>query len=145
MSDPKTPDGKTRIVTEHQARPAPAAPDTDNIRTYIPGLATPKSVGKLVIVDGPAAGATRDIFDGTNSIGRDPDQNRIGLDIDDSYISRTGHAILTVDAARRTMTLLDGGKPNRVQVNGQPIGKEVSLKPTDKVQIGRTTVRMELG
>lgn len=144
MSDPKKPDGKTKIFTEHKAQPAAGAPDTDNIRTYIPGLATPKAVGKLVVVEGPAAGATRDVFDGTNSIGRDPDQNRIGLDIEDSYISRTGHAILTVDAARKTMSLLDGGKPNRVQVNGQPLGKEVALRPTDTVQIGRTLVRFEL-
>ena len=98
MNDPKKPDGKTKIFSEHKAQPAPGAPDTDNIQTYIPGLATPKSVGKLVILDGPSAGSARLFFDGTNSIGRDPDQNRVGLDVEDSYISRTGHAILTVDA-----------------------------------------------
>ena len=144
MNDPKKPDCKTKIFSEHKAQPAPGAPDTDNIQTYIPGLATPKSVGKLVILDGPSAGSARLFFDGTNSIGRDPDQNRVGLDVEDSYISRTGHAILTVDAIRRTMSLLDGGKANRVLVNGQPIGKEVSLQATDKVQIGRTLVRFEL-
>ncbi len=83
------------------------------------------------------------MYEGTNSIGRDPEQNRVGLDVDDSYISRQGHAILTVDTARRTMTLIDGGKANRVQVNGQVVTKEVALRPTDTVQIGRTLVRFE--
>ena len=144
MSDPKDPaNPKTKIITQSVQPPANVA-NTDNLRTYIPGFAAPKAVGKLVIVGGDAAGGTRAFFDGTNSIGRDPDQNRIGLDVEDSYISRTGHAILNVDSVRKTMSIIDGGKPNRVQVNGQAITTEVSLQSTDTVQIGRTMVRFEL-
>jgi FHA domain len=143
MPDPSKTDAKTTIITELKSQQTPGAPDTDNVRTYIPGLATPTAVGRLVIADGPAAGEARPFFDGTNSIGRDPAQNRVGLDVEDSYMSRSGHAILNVDVARRTMSILDGGKANRVQVNGQQIAKEVSLKPTDTVQIGRTLVRFE--
>lgn len=143
MSDPTKPDAKTKIITQVQPQPQPGAPDTDNIRTYIPGLAANAPVGRMVIAEGPSAGAARPFYDGTNSIGRDPAQNRVGLDVEDSYISRQGHAILTVDAARRSMMLLDGGKANRVQINGQQLTKETTLKPTDTVQIGRTLVRFE--
>ena len=140
MSDPNTP--KTKIITEAVQQPAGAA-NTDNLRTYIPGLAAAKAVGKLVIIAGDAAGGTRPIYEGTNSIGRDPAQNRIGLDVEDSYISRTGHAILNVDSGRKAMSIIDGGKPNRVQVNSHPITAEVSVKATDTVMIGRTMVRFE--
>jgi FHA domain len=145
MSDPKKPDAKTKIITEVQHQQPAGAANTDNLRTYIPGVAAPQAVGKLVIVSGDAAGGVRPIYDGTNSVGRDPAQNRVGLDVEDSYISRSGHAILNVDSARKTMTIIDGGKPNRVQVNGQPITAETSIKPTDTVQIGRTNVRFEFG
>ena len=145
MSDPQKPDAKTKVITEIQSHPPPEAANTDNLRTYIPGAAAPQAVGKLLIVSGDAAGGTRPIYDGTNSIGRDPAQNRIGLDVEDSYISRSGHAILNVDSARKTMTILDGGKPNRVQVNGQAITAETGVEATDTVQIGRTTVRFEFG
>ena len=125
-----------------QAPPEPV--NTDNVRTYIPGLAAAaKAVGKLVVASGPSAGATRPFYDGTNPIGRDPAQNRVGLDIEDVYISRAGHAILNVDSARRTLSILDGGKDNRVQVNGHQLTREVSIKSTDIVQIGRTSVRFE--
>jgi pSer/pThr/pTyr-binding forkhead associated (FHA) protein len=144
MSDPNKPAPKTKIITEAKGQQPAQPANTDNLRTYIPGMAAPKAVGKLVIVSGDGAGGTRPFFDGTNSIGRDPDQNRVGLDVEDSYISRTGHAILNVDSARKSMSIIDGGKPNRVQVNGQPITAEVIIKATDTVQIGRTTVRFEL-
>ena len=141
MSD--KPDAKTKIITELKSQPPAGAANTDNLRTYIPGQAAPKAVGKLVVVSGDAAGTERPFFDGTNSIGRDPAQNRVGLDVEDSYISRSGHAILNVDSARKAMTIIDGGKPNRVQVNGTPITAETGVKPGDTVQIGRTIVRFE--
>lgn len=145
MSDPNKPDAKTKIINQPGASPAAPPANTDNLRTYIPGMAPPKAVGKLVIVEGDGTGSTRPFYDGTNSIGRDPTQNRVGLDVEDTYISRAGHAILNVDSARKTMSVIDGGKPNQVQVNGQPIKAETNIKSTDIVQIGRTMVRFELG
>ena len=142
MSDPNKPDGKTKIITELKSQPPRNAPNTDEVTTQLVGLTAAKIAGKMTVVSGDAAGTTRPFYDGTNSIGRDPDQNLIG--VEDSYISRTGHAILTVDVARRKLSILDGGKPNRVQVNGQPIDKAVTLKATDTVQLGRTIVRFEL-
>ena len=143
MSDPNQSTPKTKIITEVHGQAAPAAPDTDNVRTYIPGLAAQRSVGRMLIESGPSAGSSRPVYDGTNPIGRDAAQNRVALDVEDSYISRTGHAILNVDVARKAMSILDGGKANRVQVNGHLLTSEVSIKPTDVVQIGRTTVRFE--
>ena len=141
MSDKPAP--KTKIITEVHGQPAPAAPNLDEVRTYIPGLAAQLPAGRMVIESGPGAGTSRPFYDGTNPIGRDPLQNRVGLDVEDSYISRTGHAILTVDKARKSMSILDGGKSNRVQVNGHILTQEVSIKSTDVVQIGRTNVRFE--
>lgn len=143
MSDPNKPDAKTKIITELKSKEPAGAANTDNLRTYIPQHAAPKAVGRLVVIAGDATGTERPFFDGTNSIGRDPAQNRIGLDIEDSYISRSGHAILNVDVSRKSISILDGGKANRVQVNGHPIAAETMVKQNDTVQIGRTMVRFE--
>ena len=104
MSDPNQSTPKTKIITEVHGQAAPAAPDTDNVRTYIPGLAAQRSVGRMLIESGPSAGSSRPVYDGTNPIGRDAAQNRVALDVEDSYISRTGHAILNVDVARKAMS-----------------------------------------
>ena len=142
----KTPaDRKTEIID--QPKPPPRAPtDPDIIPTQYVLQPGHKPVGNLVIQSGPATGGTRPIYDGTNAIGRNPDLkiNRIALDIDDAYISRNQHAVLTVESARRAMTIHDNDKTNRIKVNGQHVTGPVSIKSTDVVQIGRTTVRFEL-
>lgn len=141
MADDKN-EPKTHVITEHRDRPA-VAPDTDDVGTYVAGIANARAIGRMVIVDGAAAGQTRPFYDGTNSIGRDPDQNRVPLDVEDTHVSRSGHAILAVDHTRGRMTILDGGKPNRVLLNGSGFEGERVIGPNDLVQIGRTTVRFE--
>lgn len=116
----------------------------DGIQTYIAGVASDRPVGRVTVIAGPGQGQVRTVFSGTNSIGRDPQQNRISFDYDDTYMSRHEHAVLTVDAITNTMTVIDRGKANRVQVNGDPLIGERSITDKDLVQVGRTFLKFEL-
>jgi len=94
-------------------------------------------VGWLVVVAGPGRGNFAPIYDGGNSIGRDPDQ-RIRLNFGDETISRSAHAYISYDYMERRFSIRDGGKSNLVRLNKTPVLQPVELKTGDRVSIGRT-------
>lgn len=122
-----------------------AAMGGDGIQTYIAGAASDRPVGRVSVIAGPGQGQVRTVYAGTNSIGRDPQQNRISFDYDDTYMSRHEHAVVTVDAVTKKMVVIDRGKANRVQVNGEPLIGERVVTDKDLVQVGRTFLKFELG
>jgi hypothetical protein len=140
-------DDKNKATTQIHGVPnaAGGAVGGDGIQTYIAGAATDRPVGRVTVVAGPGQGQVRTVYAGTNSIGRDPGQNRIAFDFDDSYMSRHEHAVLTVDAITKKMVVIDRGKANRVQVNGEPLIGEKAVTDRDLVQVGRTFLKFELG
>jgi hypothetical protein len=123
---------------------APGTPGGDGIQTYIAGAASDRPVGRVSVIAGPGQGQVRTVYAGTNSIGRDPQQNRISFDYDDTYMSRHEHAVITVDAVSKKMVVIDRGKANRVQVNGEPLIGERVVTDKDLVQVGRTFLKFEL-
>jgi pSer/pThr/pTyr-binding forkhead associated (FHA) protein len=123
---------------------ARAEPNTDDLPTYVAAAKkTDKVVAKLVLTEGPGAGQTRDVYAGTNSIGREPSRNRIGLVVGDDTISRESHAIVFHDEKAGLFQLFDGGKPNPVYLNGQVVTAQAPLKFGDVIHIGKTSMRFD--
>ena len=133
---------ETRVLDEAKARGDSRA-NTDDIETHVLSTTGDRIVAWLVATAGPGVGERRAVRAGTNSIGRDPDQNRIVLDFNDAFISRTGHAVLVHDAQRGTFQLADGGKANSVKVNGQGVTGCCVVQLSDHIEIGSTTLRLD--
>ncbi|MFM2423582.1 MAG: hypothetical protein RL291_2112 [Pseudomonadota bacterium] len=145
MSSSDNDKAKTQVHGAAQGAATGAAGAADGIQTYIAGAASDRPVGRVSVIAGPGQGQVRTLYAGTNSIGRDPQQNRIAFDYDDTYMSRHEHAVITVDAVTKKMVVIDRGKPNRVQVNGEPLIGERAVTDKDLVQVGRTFLKFELG
>src|SRR5690606_16672987 len=96
----------------------------------------------LTIVDGPGKGETRPIFSGSNQIGRAADM-RIQLDFGDQTISRTQHGIIVYDGQAKAHSIIDGGKPNPIMVNGERLSEQRKLANGDMIKIGLTTLRFD--
>lgn len=138
-TDDRKPAPSTRIV----GAPASGGGNTDDVETHVLATAQDRVVGWLSIVDGPGKGQRRAVHTGTNAIGRDAQSNRLVLDFGDDTVSRTGHAIIVYEAGTRSFRLVDGGKGNRVKVNGKDVVAAVVLKPADIIEIGQTRLRFE--
>lgn len=100
-------------------------------------------VGSLTIVEGPGLGETVSVYKGSNQIGRSP-ESRIRLDFGDNTISRIQHAVIVYDPETRAFTLIDGGKPNPVVVNGERLSGSRPVNPGDTIRIGLTTLRLSV-
>ncbi|WP_417691168.1 FHA domain-containing protein [Roseibium sp.] len=106
---------------------------TPDQQDYIYELAA----GWLVVVEGPGRGATREIFFGMNSLGRNPDQ-RIPLNFGDMEISRDSHAFIVYDEKQNDFYVQHGGKANLVRHNDRPVLSPVELTHGDMLSIGAT-------
>lgn len=119
-------------------------PNTDELPTYVAAAKkTEKIVARLVVTEGPGTGQTREVFAGTNSIGREPSRNRIGLAVGDDTISRESHAIIFHDDKAGLFQLFDGGKPNPVYLNGHVVTGQAPLKFGDTIHVGKTSMRFD--
>ena len=98
-------------------------------------------VARLAIIDGPGKGMRFDLYNGSNSIGRDKDNNVVPLDYGDAAIHRHEHAYVT--HAKGAFRIQDNGKPNPVSVNGRVLVGSTPLQLNDLVLIGGTTLRLE--
>ncbi len=112
--------------------------DLDDVGTQV--VRPSNVIGQFVIVEGPGKGQVRQIFSGTNQVGRSSD-SRIALDFGDMTISRDQHAIVIADQGR--VDIRDGGKSNRVLVNGQALDGVRTLAAGDVVKIGSTALRFD--
>lgn len=95
--------------------------------------------GWLVVLSGPGRGASREVYFGMNTIGRDAGE-RIPLDFGDASISRSAHAYLVYDEKQNQFYLQHAGKSNLVRLNDAPVLAPTELKHGDKVEIGATTL-----
>ena len=114
----------------------------DDVQTQVQLASAGRPTGQLTIVEGPGMGTVRPVYKGTNSVGR-YDDNIVALDFGDNAISRHQHAVIDCNERDGTFRILDGGKPNPVQVNGARVTTEQSLRSGDLVQIGVTKLRFE--
>lgn len=117
-----------------------AGANLDDVATQVQLANAGPPIGRLTIIEGPGLGTVRTIYKGTNSVGRYTD-NIVALDFGDNAISRHQHAV--IDCNDREVRILDGGKPNPIEVNGSRVTKEQSLRSGDLVQIGITKLRYE--
>ena len=144
-SDDKRPGKETKFIQSPDASVSAGqrrAGNLDNVSTEFLSAADDRVVAMLALIAGPGNGATRPVFAGTNAIGRDATQNRIGLDFGDGAISRKGHAILVSDAGAGTFRVFDGGKPNPVLLNGKILAGDLPLAIGDVIQIGDTQLKL---
>ncbi|MEO8651117.1 MAG: FHA domain-containing protein [Hyphomicrobiaceae bacterium] len=122
----------------------PGAPrssaNLDDVPTQVQLASAGPAIGRLTIIEGLGLGTVRSIYKGTNSVGRYTD-NIVSLDFGDNAISRHQHAV--IDCNDREVRILDGGKPNPIEVNGVRVVKEQVLRSGDLVQIGMTKLRYE--
>jgi hypothetical protein len=95
-------------------------------------------IGRLEIIDGPGAGTTLIVHDGTQSIGRDR-RNGLALSFGDAAVHRRDHAFIVHDAGR--VRLFENGKANPIKLNGTVIVGSADLRNSDLLQLGRTTLR----
>jgi hypothetical protein len=111
-------------------------PSVNDLKEVI-SIAERPICGWLVVVSGPGKGKYAPIFDGMNSVGRDPDE-ATRIDFGDEGISRSGHAFLTYDFKSRKFFISHGGKPNIVRLNGEPVLEPKQLQAGDLIEISIT-------
>ena len=128
-------DRSTEILGKREASGNPV--DLDKMMTAVRTAAA----GRLVVVDGPGKGNSVQVFRGTNSIGRGPEDNIVVFDFGDTAIHRETHAFMVIEG--KSCRLSDNGKPNPVKVNGKVIMGFVPVEPTDEIVIGKTRLRFE--
>ena len=119
----------------------PGEMNTDDARTGLLNLKTAKVVAQLLIVGGPGTGQKLGITEGRNTIGR-MDSNDLVLNFGDPAVSRDSHALITWDPIVGEMRLYDGGKPNPIHLNGEPVQGNRQIKLGDIIAIGNTTLRV---
>ena len=112
----------------------------DDVPTQVQLANAGPPIGRLTIIEGPGLGTVRSVYKGTNSVGRYTD-NIVALDFGDNAIPRHQNAV--IDCGDREVRILDGGKPNPIEVNGVRVAKEQVLRSGDLVQIGTTKLRYE--
>ncbi len=129
--------GTTRNVEEKtklMARPVPGGGPSSHEESATGRLVT----GWLVVVSGPGRGRYAPIFDGMNSVGRDPDQVT-RVDFGDDAISRSEHAFITYDYVERRFYVHPGGKPNLIRIDDKPVLQPTEIKAGTRISIGHTT------
>lgn len=132
----------TRVIAEAGAPKPAGGANTDDVETFVVATSANRPVAQLLVTAGPGAGQRKAVHTGTSPIGRDPQSNRIALDAGDTFISRTGHAVLVHDP-RGGLRILDGGKANGVKVNGRRVERESLVKFGDTIEIGQTALRLD--
>lgn len=113
------------------------AADTDQMMTVVRHVV----VGRLVVVGGPGKGTVIDLHKGTNSIGRDPKLNVIGINFGDDTISRKEHAFISYSSSG--FRVADNGKPNPIKINGEVLTGDRAVEHNDVIEIGVTMLRLE--
>ena len=98
-------------------------------------------VGWLVVVDGPGMGSVATLGIGSNSIGRDPEANRVALDHGDDMISRSDHGVVVYDSENRKFWIRHGDGTNLMYVNDEPVLSVQPLEPVTHIRLGRTVLR----
>lgn len=95
-------------------------------------------VGWLVVIAGPGRGRFRPIGEGSNPIGRAPNQ-RIPLDFGDDAISSEKQAYLIYDPQQRDFLLVPNlERSNLVSLNGSRVTGAMPLKSGDVIAMGQT-------
>ena len=136
MADKDKPD-QTRIMPKQEGDAPRGAAKTDDMMTAVRQVV----VARLAIIDGPGKGASFNIYNGSNSIGRDPSNNVVPLDFGDTAIHRHEHAY--VAHSKGAFEIHDNGKPNPLSVNGKTLIGKQALHLNDLILIGATTLRLE--
>ncbi|MEZ0003224.1 FHA domain-containing protein [Sinorhizobium fredii] len=113
----------------------------------LPGFDTPPKneelelpVGWLVIVSGPGRGHHFSIYNGMNSLGREPG-NTVAVEFGDDKISRHDHCYVTFDDEDGAFWVQHGGKSNLVRLNDKPVLEPVKLQNGDYIRVGATRFR----
>lgn len=118
---------------------APAAPPTGQMsatsRAKSAGSASPTL---LVIIDGPLAGTSVPLGNGSITLGRAASNSVV---LDDEFVS-SRHARVYADAASGKWAIEDLGSTNGTVVNHQRIGTPTILDPKVPVRIGATTFEL---
>jgi hypothetical protein len=95
-------------------------------------------VGWLVVVGGPGLGSYRPIFEGNNTVGRNPGQ-RIPLNFGDDTISAEEQAYIRYDSSARSFLFVPNlTKTNVVSLNDKRPTGAVELNQMDVITMGRT-------
>ena len=137
MAKPPNSDSeKTEIVKTGKGKAQSA--DMDSLMTTV----RTRVAGNLVVTDGPGKGKSLMFYEGSNSIGRDAARNVVALDFGDAMIHRDPHAYLT--CKNRICTLMAGGQHNPVKINGQVLTGTMPVGPGDVIEVGQTTLRIDL-
>ena len=98
-------------------------------------------VGWLVVVDGPGQGNVATLGLGANSIGREPDANRVALNHGDDMISRANHGLIVYDGRNRQFWIRHGDGTNLTYVDDEPVLEVRRLDPQTHIRMGRTVLR----
>lgn len=114
----------------------------DDISTQIIRDKSNQIVGTLMVVEGPGAGNSVNLFSGTNQIGRGDDM-RVQINFGDDTISRQQHAVITYDTTSHEVRIYDGGKPGGVWVNGSRVTADQAVKFGDLIKLGETTLKLQ--
>jgi hypothetical protein len=124
-----------------------AKPQDDTVRTRLVRgkvqvkrgeFAQDPVVGWLVVVGGPGLGSYRPIFEGNNTVGRNPSQ-RIPLDFGDDTISGEEQAYIRYDSSARAFLFVPNlAKTNVVSLNDKRPTGAVELNQMDVITMGRT-------
>jgi FHA domain-containing protein len=134
---------RDRTILHRHGQPSAADPEQSPAAAQ-PAGATAQgfdpAVGWLVVLQGPGRGASLTIFEGMNTVGRDPGQ-RIPINFGDGKISREAHFFLTFEPKKRTFHVNHGGKGNLVYLNGEVLLAPMLLKNGDVIEVGVTKLR----
>lgn len=114
------------------AGPAPVYPSTSEMPEESAGPTL------LVLIDGPAAGASVPLTDQTITVGRSSSNTVV---LDDEYVS-SHHARVYKDQATGNWAIEDLGSTNGTIVNQRRIGSPTILPARVPVRIGATTLEL---
>jgi hypothetical protein len=145
------PDDRTKVQ--------PLAPDVQHNRqtadadgaptALVTGGKTPAGrqkgvVARLTVIAGPGTGATLFLYDGHNTLGRQPGENTVSVAFGDTTIGRIQHTSLLFEpGAVMAFRVLDNGHVNPIYVDRQLVRGEAVLRPGGTLVVGETTLRLD--
>lgn len=119
----------TEGVVQGEGAPAAAAPAQQSARQVDP------VVGWLVAMDGPMKGMFFALGAGQNTIGRDPQSNRVCVP-DDPGVSRNGHVIIIYDPRRVTFVVRPGTEGTGItDLNDELLDNSRTLHHGDRLRL----------
>lgn len=101
-----------------------------------------RPAGRLTVIAGPMTGTVFELSHSSCLIGRDPAQNHIVLEADQT-VHRKPHAALEYKAG--TFILHDMQHNSRVVANGRQIEGPTALKFGDEIALGATVMKLTQG